>query len=42
MSFFIPLETHRTARISNIALGIYLFGMVYSPGEGPVPFTYVF
>src|SRR4051812_23263639 len=40
MSFFIPLETHRTARISNIALGIYLFGMVYSPGEGPVPFTY--
>lgn len=23
-----------------IALGIYLFGMVYSPGEGPVPFTY--
>ncbi|KAK9778806.1 putative Major facilitator superfamily (MFS) profile domain-containing protein [Seiridium cardinale] len=20
--------------------GIYLFGMVYSPGEGPVPFTY--
>jgi hypothetical protein len=41
MSFFIPLETHRTARISNIALGIYLFGMVYSPGEGPVPFTYV-
>lgn len=40
MSFFIPLDTHRTARISNIALGIYLFGMVYSPGEGPVPFTY--
>jgi hypothetical protein len=21
-------------------LGIYLFGVVYSPGEGPVPFTY--
>jgi len=39
-SFFIPLETHRTARIGNIAAGIYLFGMVYSPGEGPVPFTY--
>jgi hypothetical protein len=40
-SFFIPLKTHRTARVANIALGIYLFGMVYSPGEGPVPFTYL-
>jgi hypothetical protein len=39
-SFFIPLETNRTARVGNIAAGIYLFGMVYSPGEGPVPFTY--
>ena len=39
-SFFIPEETHRTARIACIALGIYLFGIVYSPGEGPVPFTY--
>jgi Sugar (and other) transporter len=39
-SFFIPLATHRTARVANIATGIYLFGMVYSPGEGPVPFTY--
>lgn len=39
-SFFIPAETHRTARIACIALGIYLFGIVYSPGEGPVPFTY--
>jgi len=39
-SFFIPLDTHRTARVACIALGIYLFGMVYSPGEGPVPFTY--
>ena len=29
-----------TARIACIALGIYLFGIVYSPGEGPVPFTY--
>jgi hypothetical protein len=40
LSFFIPLETHRTARVGNIAAGIYLFGMVYSPGGGPVPFTY--
>lgn len=28
------------ARIGCIATGIYLFGVVYSPGEGPVPFTY--
>lgn len=28
------------AHIACIALGIYLFAMVYSPGEGPVPFTY--
>ncbi|KAF3765848.1 hypothetical protein M406DRAFT_339190 [Cryphonectria parasitica EP155] len=32
--------TDSTARIACIALGIYLFGVVYSPGEGPVPFTY--
>lgn len=28
------------AKIGVIALGIYLFGIAYSPGEGPVPFTY--
>ncbi|MCJ1313283.1 hypothetical protein MMC25_006960 [Agyrium rufum] len=39
-SFYIPEETHHTARIACIALGLYLFGVVYSPGEGPVPFTY--
>lgn len=39
-SFWIPKATHHTARTACIALGIYLFGMVYSPGEGPVPFTY--
>ncbi|KAI9879434.1 MAG: hypothetical protein M1830_008565 [Pleopsidium flavum] len=38
-SFWIP-ETMHTARIACIALGIYLFTIVYSPGEGPVPFTY--
>jgi hypothetical protein len=32
--------TSTTARVGCIALGIYLFGIVYSPGEGPVPFTY--
>lgn len=31
---------NRTVRISIVALGIYLYDMVYSPGEGPVPFTY--
>ncbi|KAJ0304153.1 hypothetical protein COL516b_006043 [Colletotrichum fioriniae] len=36
-SFLIPTNP---AKIACIALGIYLFGMVYSPGEGPVPFTY--
>lgn len=39
-SFLIPESTMHTARIGCIALGIYLFGIVYSPGEGPVPFTY--
>lgn len=38
-SFFIP-ESMNAARIGCIAAGIYLFGAVYSPGEGPVPFTY--
>ncbi|KFY63440.1 hypothetical protein V497_02014 [Pseudogymnoascus sp. VKM F-4516 (FW-969)] len=37
-SFLIPESS--VARIACIALGIYIFGMVYSPGEGPVPFTY--
>lgn len=35
--FWIPKGN---AHIGLIALGIYVFGMVYSPGEGPVPFTY--
>ncbi|KAL5523633.1 hypothetical protein ACEPAG_7806 [Sanghuangporus baumii] len=37
-AFWIPDSGN--ARIGVVALGIYLFGMVYSPGEGPVPFTY--
>ena len=36
-SYYIP---NPEARIGCITLGIYLFGIVYSPGEGPVPFTY--
>ncbi|KAE8227425.1 hypothetical protein CF319_g119 [Tilletia indica] len=39
-SFFIPLETHKDARIAVVLLGIYLFACFYSPGMGPVPFTY--
>ena len=39
-SFLIPSDTLPTAHVACIALGIYLFGVVYSPGEGPVPFTY--
>ena len=33
----IPLGTTRTALV---ALFVYLFAAFYSPGEGPVPFTY--
>lgn len=36
-SFFIP---DGKGRLAVVALGIYLYGMAYSPGEGPVPFTY--
>ncbi|KAF1990695.1 putative MFS myo-inositol transporter [Aulographum hederae CBS 113979] len=34
------LITDQTARTGCVATGIYLFMMVYSPGAGPVPFTY--
>ncbi|TKW57832.1 Myo-inositol transporter 1 [Colletotrichum tanaceti] len=37
-SFYIPEGT--TARLACIVTGIYLFAAVYSPGAGPVPFTY--
>ncbi|GAA5820468.1 hypothetical protein JCM11251_005637 [Rhodosporidiobolus azoricus] len=37
-AFFIPEGT--TARIAVVALGIYAHCIAYSPGEGPVPFTY--
>ncbi|KAF2845205.1 MFS sugar transporter-like protein [Plenodomus tracheiphilus IPT5] len=44
MSFFLPLdpETGRPSieRLGSIAAAIYTFMAVYSPGEGPVPFTY--
>ena len=38
MCFFIPESS--PAHIGLIALFVYLFGAFYSPGEGPVPFTY--
>lgn len=37
-AFYIPESSK--ARIGIIALGIYLHCCAYSPGEGPVPFTY--
>jgi MFS family permease len=36
-SFWIPPGT---AQLACVATGIFLFMIVYSPGEGPVPFTY--
>ncbi|KAJ5963229.1 uncharacterized protein N7479_003105 [Penicillium vulpinum] len=38
-SFWIPESSHN-ARLACIAVGTYIFGIFYSPGEGPVPFTY--
>ena len=34
------LITDPKAHIGLVATGIYLFGVFYSPGTGPVPFTY--
>ncbi|CAE6999298.1 hypothetical protein P3342_000997 [Pyrenophora teres f. teres] len=43
-SFYLPMdpETNRPSqeRLASIAAAIYTFMAVYSPGEGPVPFTY--
>ncbi|CAL1708154.1 unnamed protein product [Somion occarium] len=36
-AFWIP---EGKGRLAVVSLGIYLFGMAYSPGEGPVPSTY--
>lgn len=38
MCFFIPGDGN--ARIGAIALFIYVFDAFYSPGAGPIPFTY--
>jgi len=34
------IPVHKTAHLGTMALFIYLFAAFYSPGEGPVPFTY--
>ncbi|KAG1777959.1 hypothetical protein EV702DRAFT_1098954 [Suillus placidus] len=33
-------STSETGRVAGVSIGIYLFAIFYSPGEGPVPFTY--
>jgi hypothetical protein len=38
MSFFLPL--HSTKRTAMITTGMYLYEVFYSPGMGPVPFSY--
>jgi sugar porter (SP) family MFS transporter len=38
MCFFIPQSSK--AHLGLVAMFIYLFAAFYSPGEGPVPFTY--
>jgi len=38
MCFFIPASSN--AHLGMVAFFIYLFDAFYSPGEGPVPFTY--
>jgi hypothetical protein len=38
MCYFIPKSS--SAHLGLVALFIYLFDAFYSPGEGPVPFTY--
>jgi hypothetical protein len=43
LSFFLPNDADgepSTARLGSIAAAIFTFMAVYSPGEGPVPFTY--
>ncbi|KAF1363524.1 D-xylose-proton symporter [Lizonia empirigonia] len=38
MCYYIPKDD--SAHLGLIAFFVYLFGAFYSPGEGPVPFTY--
>ena len=34
------INKNETAHLALVAMFIYIFAMFYSPGEGPVPFTY--
>lgn len=36
----LPADQPSDARLACVTLGMYLFMVTYSPGEGPVPFTY--
>ena len=38
--FYIPESAGVSTRTGLIAFFIFLFAAFYSPGEGPVPFTY--
>ncbi|PNS15311.1 hypothetical protein CAC42_5482 [Sphaceloma murrayae] len=40
LSFLIPGPVDSPVRLGVVAMFIYLFAAFYSPGEGPVPFTY--
>jgi len=33
-------DGNEQGRVAGVSVGIYLFAVFYSPGEGPVPFTY--
>lgn len=35
-----PPGTHNRVKLGVVATFVYIFAMFYSPGEGPVPFTY--
>lgn len=39
-AFNIKSDENDKTKEAIIMLGIYLFAVAYSPGEGPVPFTY--
>lgn len=38
--FYIPISNKNEVHLGMVALFIYIFAAFYSPGEGPVPFTY--
>ncbi|KAF2202978.1 hypothetical protein GQ43DRAFT_390975 [Delitschia confertaspora ATCC 74209] len=40
IAFGLNAKTHATTQKALVILGMYLFGIAYSPGEGPVPFVY--